>query len=173
MLADHEGVKVSQVELLASEFKSGEPYALYRLSPPFSRRSPNEVTNLRVFVHPTLRPWEWEIAGGGGANPLHPEEGASMSLLSAKGDTGSRINTKIYGVGAPGAASIEVMIDGQTYTRDIRDGQGYIILLEQQGVRLSMIDDVRVYGSEGNLLPVPLLWRGFLEGGPVLDIEAP
>ena len=96
-----------------------------------------------------------------------------MSILSAKGDTGSRINTKIYGVGGPGAASIEVTIDGQTYARDIRDSRGYIILLEQQGVRLTMIDDVRVYDSEGRLLPVPSLWRAFQESGPVLDIEAP
>jgi hypothetical protein len=169
MIAADEGVQTSQVELLASEFKAGQPYALYRLSPPYSRRSPNEVTKLRVFLHPLLRPWAWEIAGGGGANPLEPGEGASMSILSAKGDTGSRINTKIYGVGGPGAASIEVTIDGQTYTRDIRDGRGYIILLEQQGVNPSMIENVRVYDSEGNLLPSPWLVRSGEKFDPGLE----
>lgn len=173
MIAAQEGVKESQVELLASEFKAGEPYALYRLSPPYSQRSPDEVTNLRVFVHPSLRPWEWDIAGGGGANALQPGEGASMSLLSSEGDTGTTINSAIYGVGGPGAASIKVTINGQTYTRDIRNGRGYIILLKQQGVKLSMIDGVQVFDSEGNRLPVPLLWRGFLESGPVPDIDPP
>lgn len=169
MIAADEGVQTSQVELLASEFKAGQPYALYRLSPPYSRRSPNEVTKLRVFVHPLLRPWEWEIAGGGGSNPLRPGEGASMSILSAKGDTGTKINTEIYGVGGPGAASIEVTIDGQTYTRDIRDGRGYIILLGQQGVTPSMIENVRVYDSEGNLLPSPWLVRSGEKFDPGLE----
>lgn len=124
---------------------------------------------LRVFVPPLLRPWKWEIAGGGGADPLRPGEGASMSILSAKGDTGSIINTEIYGVGGPGAASIEVTIDGQTYTRDIRDGRGYIILLEQQGVTPSMIENVRVYDSEGNLLPSPWLVRSGEKFDPGLE----
>ena len=77
MIAADEGVQTSEVELLASEFKAGQPYALYRLSPPFSRRSPDRVMRLRVFLHPLLRPWAWEIAGGGGANPLEPGEGAA------------------------------------------------------------------------------------------------
>ncbi|HEU4793409.1 MAG TPA: hypothetical protein VFS96_07110 [Nitrolancea sp.] len=173
MIAADEGVQTSQVELLASEFKAGQPYALYRLSPPFSSRPPTEVTKLRVFLHPLLRPWAWEIAGGGGANPLEPGEGASMTILSAKGDTGTRINTEIYGIGAPGAASIEVTIDGQTYTRDIRDGRGYIILLEQQGVSASMIDDVQVqvYDGERNLLPAPWLWRTGQKSGQVPDVH--
>ncbi len=159
---------MSHVELLASEVKAGEPYALYRLTPPFSPRPPNEDMWFRAFVHETFQ--GWIIAGGSAANPLRPGEGASMSLSSATGDTGSRINTEISGVGGPGAASIEVTIDGQTYTRDIRDGRGYIILLEQQGVNPSMIDNVRVYDSEGNLLPVPFLWRAAQESGPVRDI---
>ncbi len=96
-----------------------------------------------------------------------------MSLLTAKGHTGTKINSAIYGVGGPGAASIKVTIGGQTYTRDIRDGRGYIILLEQQGLRLPMIDGVQVLDNEGHWLPVPLLWRGYLESGPVLDVEAP
>ncbi|CCF85116.1 exported hypothetical protein [Nitrolancea hollandica Lb] len=169
MIAADEGVQTNQVELLASEFKAGQPYVLYQLSPPFSPRPPNRVMRLRVFLHPLLRPWAWEIAGGGGANPLRPGEGASMSILSAKGDTGSRINTEIYGVGGPDAASIEVTIDGQTYTRDIRDGRGYIILLEQQGVSPSMIDNVRVNDSEGNLLPSPWLVRSGQKVDPGLE----
>ncbi len=169
MIAADEGVQTSQVELLASEFKFGEPYAFYRLTPPFSPRPPNEDSWLRVFVHPSLRPWEWEIAGGWGANPLLPGEGASMSLGTSTGDAGSRIHTAIYGVGGPGAASIEVRIDRQAYTRDIRDGRGYIVLLEQQGVMPSMIDNVRVYDSEGNLLPSPWLVRSGQKVDPGLE----
>ncbi len=71
----------------------------------------------------------------------------------------------------PGAASIEVTIDGQPYARDIRDSRGYIILLEQQGVSASMIDDVRVYDSEGNPLPAPWLWRAGQKSGPVRDVH--
>ncbi|CCF85700.1 hypothetical protein NITHO_5440002 [Nitrolancea hollandica Lb] len=92
-----------------------------------------------------------------------------MSLLSANGDTGSKINTEIYGVGAPGAATIKVTIGGQTYTRDIRDGRGYIILLEQQGVTPSTIENVRVHDSEGNLLPSPWLVRSGQKVDPGLE----
>jgi hypothetical protein len=169
IIAKNEGVQPSEVQVLAYEVSHGVPAVLYRFTDqPF--RAPggiglNQPLKLSRLVHPVGRPWQWTEGGGFYGGQLKYGAAASLDLGSASGDTGTVINTMLFGAALPNVAEIQLTVHGQRYIRDLRQSDGYIILLPDKGVSPADVMDIRVLEADGHELPPP---RGY-----GIDIGAP
>ncbi len=165
IIANNEGVQPSEVQVLAYEVAHGVPAVLYRFTDqPFRAPGGIELPQpLKVsrLVHPLGRPWEWTEGGGYYGGQLKYGAAASFDLGSASGDTGTVINTMVFGMALPDVAELQLTIQGQRYIRDLRQSDGYILLLPDQGVTPDEITDIRVLDAAGHELPPP---RGYGSG---------
>lgn len=161
MVAEHEDVPESAITLHVVDDTHEWPYILYSVDPEVLPQ-PVPVNRLPVvhkaIVHPRAKPWEWILGGGGRSELPEPGVAASLSLSSCLGCSNSDVNTTISGVAVPEAAEITVTLQGLgSYTRDLRERTGYMILLPYEGVTPEYILDVQVIDEDGNELRAPAI----------------